>query len=105
VKTLFRVAEPVLSRHGEMKDSAGLEHACQATIVDADDQWESFLREHYPGAYLATLCSVNLEMDLPGPVIESNAESENEGRLRWEISPFEAVLDPVEIYAECRVQD
>ena len=59
----------------------------------------------YPGAFLASLCSVNLELAMPGQVLDSNAETDSEGKLRWEFSAWDALTQPVEIYAECALPD
>jgi len=104
-KILFQLAHPVLDRHDEMKDTAGLTRACRRSITDADDRWEEYLREHYPGAYLSTLCILSLDLDLPGPALDTNGELGEDGLLHWEFSPFDALMEPVELYAECRAED
>ncbi len=79
----------------------------QRLLMEEEDEeeFESVLEQKLPGAVLAgnTLLVVRLKM--PGRVLEANAHERDDGTLVWEFSPWEAVIVPVEVYAESRVDE
>ncbi len=69
------------------------------------EEFEDLLEQKLPGAVLAgnTLLVVRLKM--PGRVVDANAHERDDGTLVWEFSPWDAVIVPVEVYAQSRVDE
>jgi hypothetical protein len=64
-----------------------------------DDRFLALTRE-LPGLDLAFNAHVVFRLNLPGTVTDSNAHKRDGGTLVWEFGPADALMAPVEIYAE-----
>lgn len=72
-------------------------------MVEGGDDDLAFIESELPGARLAANVALSLRLDLPGEVIETNAEKRDDGTLVWELSPWDAITAPVEVYAVVRL--
>lgn len=52
-----------------------------------------------PGADLVATSDLTLHLTLPGPVLESNADSVDGNRATWRFGLSQALLEPVQLYA------
>lgn len=84
-------------------EEASFEELLRSIMIDGSDDDLAFLESELPGARLAGNVALSLRLDLPGEVIESNAEKTDDGTLIWELSPWDAITSPVEVYAVVRL--
>ncbi|MGW8266395.1 MAG: hypothetical protein ACWGSQ_08510 [Longimicrobiales bacterium] len=81
---------------GEEEDA--LAALIREVLLD-DDRFITFTRE-MPGLDLAFNAHVVFRLRLPGTVTDSNAHKRDGTTLVWEFGPADALLTPIEIYAE-----
>jgi hypothetical protein len=75
-----------------------LEALIEEIVLD-DDRFVALARD-LPGLDLAFNASVEFRLNLPGTVTDSNAHKRDGSTLVWEFGPADALLTPIEIYAE-----
>ena len=80
----------------------GLEGLFKEVLLD-DDRFLALTRE-LPGLDLAFNANVVFRLNLPGTVTDSNAHKRDGATLVWEFGPADALMTPVEIYAESVVK-
>jgi hypothetical protein len=74
-------------------------------VADADeDEFERFLEDKLPGVVLAGNSEMVIRLDMPGAVMKSNAHERDGTTLTWKFSPWDAIVMPVEVYAESRIR-
>jgi len=78
-----------------------LEALIKEVILD-DDRFLAFA-DRLPGLDLAFNANVEYRLNLPGTVTDSNAHKRDGKTLVWVFGPADALLTPVEIYAESRL--
>ncbi len=49
---------------------------------------------------MAGSTEIHFRLTMPGRIITSNADERDGGTLIWKLSPIDALVDPVEIFAE-----
>lgn len=85
-------------------EEALFEELLRWTMLEGDDDDLAFVESELPGARLAGNTSLSLRLELPGEVLETNADKTDDGALIWELSPWDAMTAPVEIHAMVRVR-
>jgi len=66
----------------------------------AGQEWEAFLEEHLPGIDLAIYTGIQIRLNMPGRVMNSNHHQMDGSTLVWEFEHLNAVASPIEIFAE-----
>ncbi|UCF19681.1 MAG: hypothetical protein JSU87_17485 [Gemmatimonadota bacterium] len=75
-------------------------------VGDVDDEEVGrFLEEKLPGVMLAGNSELVLRLSMPGQILESNAHERDGSTLVWKFSPWDAIVKPVEPYAESIERD
>lgn len=87
------------------RESLAIEFRRMLVELEEDEDFESFLERNLPGAVLAGNTQLVVRLHLPGQVLESNAHERDGATLKWEFSPWDAVLLPVELFARSRVAE
>lgn len=96
-RTAEQAVKTVSVRYPTEKEGA-LEALLSEVLLD-DDRFIAFTRE-LPGLDLAFNANIVLRLNMPGTVTDSNAHDRDGTTLVWEFGPADALLTPIEIYAE-----
>jgi hypothetical protein len=102
-QAIDRTAEQAakIARQGHPDADTEFFHAMLTQLYnDEDDLLGEFTRERLPGFDLAGRTEIIFRLVLPGRVIASNAEDQEGDTLVWKFSPGDALLEPVELFAE-----
>jgi hypothetical protein len=67
---------------------------------EVGEEMEIFLEERLPGINLALNTGIQIRLNMPGRVMDSNHHQMDGSTLVWEFEPLNAVASPIEIYAE-----
>jgi hypothetical protein len=76
-----------------------LRSAFRHALLDPDNQLEAFLAEKLPGVDQAALTDLELRVTMPGPIIETNADSVEGQTAVWRIELLAALNAPVQARA------
>jgi len=67
---------------------------------EVGEEMEAFLEERLPGINLAIYTGIQIRLNMPGRVMNSNHHQRDGSTLVWEFEPLNAVASPIEIFAE-----
>jgi hypothetical protein len=67
-------------------------------VKDPGDAISRFVERELPGVHLAGFTNVELEVTMPGEIIETNADEVEGQRALWKCGLLDAFLQPVEFY-------
>jgi hypothetical protein len=95
----------ILARSRPEIDLLGIAEVAQAVVEDSDGVLDEYIEENLPGVELALFTDVTLRVQMPGPIVETNAE-ETEGQTAiWKVDLLDVVEEPVELYVRSSLAD
>jgi hypothetical protein len=88
----------VISRRGGHVDHAELTRIAHDVLVDTDDALDTHLMNELPGVLIAALFTVKLEVEMPGEIVETNADRSSQNYAAWEFEFWSAIDEPLQLY-------
>ena len=103
-RTAAQMTEIVRQSHPDA-DEESFRNFLRKLVDDDDDRLEDFIDGQLPGVNVATSTEIIFRLKMPGRVTATNADEREEGMLIWKFSPGDALVDPVELFAESVIED
>ena len=99
IRSVAFYAGKLVARDHPDADLLGIQGIAQTVVEDSDGALDDYVGENLPGVELAVFTDVTLKVEMPGAIVDTNAE-EIEGRTAvWKIDLLDAVEGPIELYA------
>jgi hypothetical protein len=105
IHSLTPYAEGVVRRERPQADLSPIAGVVNAAGEDDDNQLEAFITEKYPGIDQGFSTNIELRVEMPGRIIDSNADSTDGAAAVWEFSPTDVLKGPADIYVRSLVAD
>jgi hypothetical protein len=86
-------------------DEESFRNFLRRLVDDDDERLSDFIDGQLPGVNLATSTEIIFRLKMPGRVTATNADEREEGMLIWKFGPGDALVDPVELFAESVIED
>jgi len=86
-------------------DAETLRAAIEGVMDQSGEEFEAWLAENVPGAFHAGMMGILLQVTLPGRIVDSNAETVEDGTATWKAGFWDATTEPVVFTARAMVLD
>lgn len=91
----------IMSRLGPAAELDRIRECAWQVFKGEDERGDEILDRELPGLQSAFTTDLDLTLEMPGTVVESNADSLAGKVARWRVDLSDALLAPVEMYARC----
>jgi hypothetical protein len=91
-------AREIVARNHPDADLRGIMDVAQGVVEDSDGALDEYIEENLPGVELALFTDVSLRVQMPGPIVETNAEEIEERTAIWKVDLLDAAEEPIELY-------
>lgn len=75
----------------------------EALVEDQSGALDEFIQNELPGVELAAFTDVDLRVQMPGPIVETNADEIEGDTATWEFDMLHALEEPIELYVRAEV--
>ncbi|MBN1165204.1 MAG: hypothetical protein JXB45_11540 [Candidatus Krumholzibacteriota bacterium] len=103
--SLTPLAARVLERKKPDLDASRIAPITEHVLQDPDNRIDQFIEKNLPGVHLSGLTIIRLRVEMPGPIIESNADETEANTASWEFSTTDAIAKPFELFVKSEVKE
>jgi hypothetical protein len=105
IQSLASQAESVVSRADPGADPQEILSLVEKEVLVQGDEVETYLEEKLPGFFAVGFTEVNLQVTMPGRVIETNGDKQDNHTVSWKLDVFAVAAGPVQCFARSQLVD
>jgi hypothetical protein len=99
IRSLASQAAAVVHRADRGADPLNIQSLVEREVLLQGDEVETYLEEKLPGFFAVGFTEVNLQVTMPGQVVETNGEQQDDQTVSWQLDVFAVAAGPVQCYA------
>lgn len=105
IQSLANQVEAVVSRVDPEVERQLVQALVEQEVLLQGDDIETYLEEKLPGFFAVGFTEVNLRVTMPGTIVETNGEKQDDHTVTWQLDVFAAAASPVRLHVRSRIVD
>jgi len=105
IQSLANQVEAVVRRVEPEVDRQQVQALVEQEVLLQGDDIETYLEEKLPGFFAVGFTEVNLRVTMPGTIVETNGERQDDHTVTWQLDVFAAAASPVRLHVRSHVVD